>query len=81
VAECLVERVIGSIRRECLDHIIVLNAAHLHRVLKAYAKYYNNARTHLSLEKNAPVPILISASGAIKSTPHLGGLHNEYARI
>jgi transposase InsO family protein len=60
-----VERVIGSVRRECLDHIIVLNAAHLRRVLKTYAKYYNNARTHLSLEKTAPVPRSISASGAI----------------
>jgi len=76
-----VERVIGSVRRECLDHIIVFNAAHLHRVLKAYAKYYNNAPTHLSLEKNAPVPRLVSASGTIKSTPHLGGLHHEYVRI
>ncbi len=76
-----VERVIGSIRRECLDHMIVLNAAHLRRVLKAYVKYYNSARTHLSLEKNAPVPRLNSISGAIKSTPHLGGLHHEYTRI
>jgi len=76
-----VERVIGSVRRECLDHIIILSAAHLHRVLKAYAKYYNNARTHLSLKKNAPVPRPISTSGAIKSTPHLGGLHHEYTRI
>ncbi len=76
-----VERVIGSIRRECLDHIIVLNAAHLRRVLKAYVSYYNMARTHLSLEKNAPFTRAILASGAIKSTPHLGGLHHEYARI
>jgi len=45
------ERIIGSIRRECLDYMIILNAAHLHRVLKAYAEYYNSARTHLSLDK------------------------------
>jgi integrase-like protein len=76
-----VERVIGSVRRECLDHIIILNAAHLRRVLKDYAKYYNNVRTHLSLDKNAPVPRPVSTSGVIKSTPHLGGLHHEYTRI
>jgi transposase InsO family protein len=76
-----VERVIGSIRRECLDHIIVLNATHLHRVLKAYTKYYNNARTHLSLEKNAPISRLVSISGIIKSIPRLGGMHHEYVRI
>ncbi len=76
-----VERVIGSVRRECLDHIIILSAAHLHRVLKAYAKYYNNARTHLSLEKNAPVPRRVSITGVTKSIPHLGGMHHEYVRI
>jgi transposase InsO family protein len=76
-----VERLIGSIRRECLDHMIILNAAHLHRVLKAYAKYYNEARTHLSLGTNAPIARKIMSFGAIKSVSHLGGLHHEYARI
>lgn len=76
-----VERLIGSIRRECLDHLIIFNASHLRCVLKAYAKYYNEARPHLSLETNAPIKRKIMTFGAIKSVPHLGGLHHEYARI
>jgi len=76
-----VERVIGSIRRECLDHMIILNAGHLRRVLRAYAEYYNSARTHLSLEKNAPVSRHISTHGSIQMAPHLGGLHHKYSRI
>ena len=76
-----VERLIGSIRRECLDHVIFFNTADLRCVLKAYAKYYNEARTHLSLGTNAPVNREIMSVGAIKSIPHLGGLHHEYARI
>jgi len=76
-----VERVIGSIRRECLDHIIVFNAAHLRRIMKAYAEYYNSARTHLSLSKDAPVSRPIKRSGNICAAPHLGGLHHEYDRI
>ncbi len=76
-----VERVIGSIRRECLNHLIIMNAAHLRRALSAYVEYYNSTRTHLSLKKNAPIPRLITSAGAIKSIPHLGGLHHEYVRI
>ncbi|NOX95424.1 MAG: transposase [Alphaproteobacteria bacterium] len=71
----------GSVWRECLYHTIVLNAARLRRVLKAYAQYYNNTRAHLGLDKDTPTPRPISASGAIKSIPHLGGLHHEYLRI
>lgn len=76
-----VERVIGSIRRECLDHVIVLNAAHLRRVLRAYADYYNNDRTHLGLEKDAPNFRPIEVDGRIVSRPILGGLHRRYSRI
>ena len=74
------ERLVGSIRRECLDHIIVLGEAHLRRILKAYASYYNNARTHLSLRKDAPFPRSIERTGRITSIPILGGLHHQYSR-
>ena len=74
-----VERVIGSIRRECLDHLIVLDAAHLRRMLKAHARYYNTVRTHLRLHNDAPRQR--TARGCIRSFPHLGGLRHEYARI
>ena len=75
-----VERLIGSIRRECLDHVIILNAAHLRRVLRAYADYYNNDRTHLGLAKDAPRFRAIEAEGEIVSRPVLGGLHRRYGR-
>jgi transposase InsO family protein len=68
-----VERVIGSIRRECLNHVIVFGEAHLQRVLDAYADYYNSARTHLSLDKNAPRYRAIECHGSIYSRPVLAG--------
>jgi transposase InsO family protein len=74
------ERLVGSIRRDCLDHIIVLGEAHLRRILTAYAHYYNNARTHLSLRKDAPSPRSIERIGRITSIPLLGGLHHQYCR-
>ena len=67
-------------RGSCLDHIIVLGEAHLRRILKAYASYYNNARTHLSLKKDAPSPRSIERVGRITSIPILGGLHHQYCR-
>ena len=75
------ERLIGSIRRECLDHIIVLGEAHLRRILKNYAAYYNGVRTHRSLNKDAPVSRLVQRSGVISSHAILGGLHHHYVRI
>jgi hypothetical protein len=75
------ERLIGSIRRECLDHVIVLNAAHLRRVLQAYADYYNGDRTHLALDKDAPHSRPVEHIGPIVSRPVLGGLHRRYARF
>ena len=75
------ERQIGSIRRECLDHVIVFGEAHLRRILKAYAGYYNGMRTHLSLGKHAPFPRSIERNGRITSVPILGGLHHRYCRI
>ena len=74
------ERLIGSIRRECLDHMIIRDEAHLRRILKAYANYYNSARTHLSLAKDAPESRPVRHCGSINSIPHLGGLHHEYVR-
>ena len=74
------ERLIGSIRRECLDHFIVLGEAHLRRLLRAYASYYNDIRTHRSLDKDAPLPRLVQRTGIISSRPILGGLHHHYIR-
>ena len=76
-----VERLIGSIRRECLDHLIVLGEAHLRRILKNYADYYNGVRTHRSLNKDAPVSRPVRRSGFISSDALLGGLHHRYVRV
>jgi putative transposase len=76
------ERLIGSIRRECLDHLIVLNEKQLRRILRAYFDYYNEVRPHQSLERNAPLPREIEplAKGKIISLPQVGGLHHRYLR-
>jgi transposase InsO family protein len=76
-----VERVIGSIRRESLDHLIVFDEAQLRRVLKNYVSYYNQVRTHLSLEKNAPDFRRPQKLGLIASISILGGLHHQYVRV
>jgi len=75
------ERLIGSIRRECVDHIIVLGEAHLRRILRSYARYYNATRTHLSLNKDAPVHRGVGWAGNVVCRPILGGLHHQYSRI
>jgi transposase InsO family protein len=74
------ERLIGSIRRECLDHVVVLGEDHLRRILKAYETYYNRARTHRSLSKDCPIHRPIETTGVIASAPVLAGLHRIYAR-
>jgi len=76
-----VERLIGSIRRECVDHIIVLGEEHLRRILKSYARYYNATRTHLALDKDAPVSRPVQRTGVIRSVAILGGLHHHYLRV
>ena len=76
-----VERLIGSIRRECLDHMIVFGQANLRRIVGAYAAYYNESRTYRSLNKDAPVHRAIQRLGAITSYPVLSGLHHQYCRI
>jgi hypothetical protein len=77
-----VERLIGSIRRECLDHLIVFNEPGLRRTLKSYFDYYHGARTHLSLEKDAPEtrPVQPPELGSVVELPEVGGLHHRYER-
>lgn len=74
------ERLIGSIRRECLDHFVIFGEAHLRRTLMTYADYYNRARTHLALAKDTPLGRPVLAVGHIRSDPLLGGLHHQYIR-
>jgi len=74
------ERLIGSIRRECLDHLVVLNEAHLRRILQSYAEYYNEVRTHRSLDKDAPSFRAVQRAGTIVSQAIIGGLHHHYIR-
>jgi transposase InsO family protein len=75
------ERLIGTLRRECLDQMVISGEAHLRRILSAYAAYYNQARTHLALQKDAPLRRAIQRSGAIVAIPILAGLHHQYVRI
>jgi transposase InsO family protein len=75
------ERLIGSIRRECLDHVVVFGERHLRHILLSYMKYYNEVRTHLSLEKDTPVWRAVERTGHILCRPILGGLHHQYVRI
>ena len=76
-----VERLIGSIRRECTDHLIVFSEEHLRRILAKYSAYYNEVRVHISLGKDAPCTRPIERFGDIVAHPILGGLHHRYARI
>jgi putative transposase len=76
-----VERAIGSIRHECLDHVIILGERHLRLILRRYSAYYHGVRPHLSLRRNAPVPRNVeSPCGRVIGIPHLGGLHHHYKR-
>jgi transposase InsO family protein len=76
-----IERLIGSIRRDCLDHVVILGEAHLRRVLARYADYYNKLRTHRSLIKDTPLHRIVERLGTVTSRPLLGGLHHQYCRI
>jgi transposase InsO family protein len=75
------EQLIGSICRECIDHIVIFGERHLRHVLLSYMNYYNEARTHLSLNKDAPAPRAVERVGHISCRPVLGGLHHQYGRI
>ncbi len=76
------ERIIGSIRRDCLDHVIVLNETHLYRILTEYFDYYHNSRCHLSLDRNSPTPRKVEppSRGEVVAIPQVGGLHHRYTR-
>jgi len=78
-----VERLIGTLRRDCLDHVVVLNETHLRRLLRDYLLYYHSARTHLSLGKDSPEPRQVERPdrGRIVETPMVGGLHHRYTRL
>jgi len=78
-----VERLIGSIRRDCLDHVVVLNDRHLKRILKSYFSYYHSWRTHLPLGMDSPElrPVQSSLLGRVVDLPEVGGLHHHYKRM
>ena len=75
-----IERIIGSIRRDCLDQMIVFNQLSLRRILRSYLDYYHGSRTHLSLDKDAPVSRQVQPVGRIVAIPQVGGLHHRYER-
>jgi hypothetical protein len=75
------ERLIDTVRRECLDRLLIFGESHLRRVLASYAAYYNQARTHLALQKDAPLHRVVQRSGVIVAIPILAGLHHQYIRI
>jgi len=77
-----VARVIGSLRRECTDHVIVMSASHLRRMLREYVAYYNADRTDLALDKDSPAtrPVLPPGRGQVIARPRVGGLHRRYDR-
>jgi transposase InsO family protein len=76
-----VERLIGTVRRECLDRMLIFGESNLRRVLASYAAYYNQARTHLALQEDAPLHRAVQRSGVIIAIPILAGLHHQYVRI
>jgi transposase InsO family protein len=75
------ERLIGTLRRECLDRMLIFGEAHLRQILTSYGSYYNESRTHLSLHKDTPLGRAVQRYGNIAATPVLSGLHHRYARI
>jgi transposase InsO family protein len=79
-ANAIAERVIGTLRRECLDHLIILDEAHLWSVLTEFVRYYNVERPHRALRLETPLPALRSLEGSVQSRPVLGGLHHVYER-
>ena len=81
MADPYVERLIGTLRRECLDHVLILGEGHLRRVMTAYSTYYNDTRTHLGLGKDAPSRRAVECSGTIAPRQSLAGLHHRYGRI
>jgi transposase InsO family protein len=77
----IAERLIGTLRRECLDQMVIFSEAHLRRILSAYVAYYNQTRPHLALHKAAPLRRIVQRFGSIVAIPVLAGLHHRYVRI
>jgi transposase InsO family protein len=77
----IAERLIGTLRRECLDHMVIFGETHLRRILTAYAAYYNQTRIHLALHKDCPLERPIKRFGSVAAIPILAGLHHQYVRI
>ena len=78
-----VERLIGTLRRDCLNHVIVLSENHLRRIIRDYLSYYHDCRTHLSLDKDTPEsrPVEPPEAGRVIAIPQVGGLHHRYTRL
>jgi len=76
-----VERLIGTVRRECLDRVMIFGEAHLRRIITSYVAYYNEVRPHLALRKDAPLGRRVQRSGVIVAVPILSGLHHHYVRM
>jgi putative transposase len=77
----IAERVIGTLRRECLDHLIIMNEAHLRAILREFAGYYNRDRPHRMLDLQTPEPSVRPRAGPVRARPVLGGLHRAYERV
>jgi hypothetical protein len=77
----IAERLIGTLRREGLDHMVIFGEAHLRRILSAHAVYYNQTRTHLALHKDCPLGRPVQRFGRVTTVPDLAGLHHQYLRI
>jgi hypothetical protein len=77
----MLSALIGTLRRDCLDHVLIFSEQHLRRVLTLYSLYYNETRTHLGLRKDAPLRRAVQRTGTIVTSPILSGLRHRYARI
>ena len=80
-ANAIAERLVGTLRRECLDHIVIVNEAHLRAVVTEFVRFYNEARPHRALGLETPVPVVRSTTGSIRASPVLGGLHHGSERV
>jgi putative transposase len=79
-ANAVAERLVGTLRRECLDHLVIVNEAHLRAILTEFVGFHNEDRPHRALGLETPMPVVRSATGAIRARPVLGGLHHAYER-
>jgi putative transposase len=79
-ANAVAERLVGTLRRECLDHLVIVNEAHLRAVLTEFVRFYNRERPHRTRKLETPVAVVRSTGGAIRASPVLGGLHHVYER-